>query len=234
MNKYQKFLIEKYRDRYYRLFSLNNEKISNEKFSVSDELVVTQNDDITITNYVLYISNDSLENIFAIKGTKETKISKEIPTNFSLLQNNNLNGFFIPINFEDKIDTLKIVFKNNLAEDLYLPVSYVLADKENYYAKKEKEQKEFFSKKANISYATGINLINIYFQPCADSYSYSEIILYCKNMMLGKFKVDEDMFFKPITDLATGNYEFVLKQYDVNGSLLFESDKIKVELRFYY
>ena len=45
-------------------------------------------------------------------------------------------------------------------------------------------------------------------------------------MMLAKYKVDEETFFKSISGLAYGNYEFILKQFDDKGNILLETDKI--------
>ena len=107
-----------------------------------------------------------------------------------------------------------------------MDIEYVEANKEIYFAKKEQEHKESLLKTANIKVSTGVNLVNIYFQPCSDNYARSEIVLYKDNMMLAKYKVDEEAFFKSITGLANGKYSFVLKQYDNNSSIILETNQI--------
>ena len=80
-------------------------------------------------------------------------------------------------------------------------------------------------KTANIKVSTGADLVNIYFQPCCDSYARTEITLYKDNMMLAKYKVDEETFFKSIGGLAFGKYEFVLKQLDKVNNIILETQK---------
>ena len=48
--------------------------------------------------------------------------------------------------------------------------------------------------------------------------------------MLAKYKVDEETFFKSISGLAFGKYEFVLKQFDKDGNLLFETNRQSFEI----
>ena len=45
--------------------------------------------------------------------------------------------------------------------------------------------------------------------------------------MLAKYKVDEGTFFKSISGLAYGTYEYVVKQYGKSDKLLLETAKIK-------
>ena len=49
-------------------------------------------------------------------------------------------------------------------------------------------------------------------------------------MMLAKYRVDEECFFKAIIGLAYGKYAFVLKQFDSNGEVLFETDKMEFSI----
>ena len=111
-----------------------------------------------------------------------------------------------------------------------ITINYQEADKEKYYAKKEQERKDNLFKTANIKVSTGADLVNIYFQPCCDSYARTEITLYKDNMMLAKYKVDEETFFKSISGLAYGKYEFILKQFDDKGNIILETDKISFSL----
>ena len=98
--------------------------------------------------------------------------------------------------------------------------------KKNITLKKEQERKDNLLKTANIKVSTGADLVNIYFQPCCDSYARTEITLYKDNMMLAKYKVDEETFFKSIGGLAFGKYEFILKQLDKDNNIILETQKI--------
>ena len=63
-----------------------------------------------------------------------------------------------------------------------------------------------------------------------DEYCKTEITLYKNNMMLAKYRVEEECFFKSITGLAYGKYAFVLKQFDLNNQALFETDKMEFSI----
>ncbi len=233
MDKYQRFLMS-INHSYYGLAT--NGQLSKDNILVEKKIVLTQNEDITISDYVLYIANDSIDSIFAVKGTAEEEFAKEVDPVYSSSKNENQDRFFISINFEDNFDSIKIIFKNNLADNLCLPVSYVLADKEKYYAKKEQERKDNLLKTANIKVSTGADLVNIYFQPCCDKYEYTEIQLYIPNdpdkkpinwSIIKKFKVDIEDYYKSINGLAYGKYSFVLKQFDKNNTVILETEHIE-------
>ena len=154
--------------------------------------------------------------------------------------------FFLKIhNFFVLQTNSKIVFKNNLADDLYLPLVYNSADKDKYYAKKEQERKDNLLKTADIKVSTGVDLVNIYFQPCCDKYEYTEIQLYIPKefvtvggpygpvqkpstwSMIKKSKVDPEEFYKSINGLANGKYSFILKQYDKDNAIILETGHIE-------
>ncbi len=82
----------------------------------------------------------------------------------------------------------------------------------------------------NVSHSTGNDLVNIYFQPCCDEYERTEITLYKDNQMLTKYKVDDGVFFKSISGLAYGNYEYIVKQFGKNDKLLLETGKIRFSI----
>ena len=211
MNKYQEFLIGKC----FRRFDRNNRKYL--KFvEENDKIILEQDENIELVDYNLTLSNIYVETIEKILILKNDKW-KEVETNETISIN---------LKFLDKTQKIKFVFKNNIADDYVVDIEYIEANKEIYFAKKEQEHKESLLKTANIKVSTGVNLVNIYFQPCSDKYVRTEIILYKDNMMLAKYKVDEETFFKSITGLANGKYSFVLKQYDNNSSIILETNNI--------
>ena len=244
MDKYQEFLMNN-NNSYYVLAT--NGQISKETTLVDNQINLTQNEDITINDYTLYIANESIESVFMIKGVEEHAFNKETDT-LSPILTRKTERFFTAINFNDKFESVKIIFKNNLADDLFLPLSYVLADKEKYYAKKEQEYKDNLLKTADIKVSTGSDLVNIYFQPCCDKYDYTEIQLYIPKdfvtvggpygpvkkpstwSMIKKCKVDSEEFFKSINGLANGKYSFILKQYDKDSNILLETEHIEFSI----
>lgn len=244
MDKYQEFLIN-FNHSYYRFAT--NGQLSNDTVLIDNKIILSQNEDITINDYILYIANESISSICATKGEAQIELSRELDPVYSSPKSGNQDRFFVSINFEDKFDGIKIVFKNNMADDLYLPLIYNLADKDKYYAKKEQERKDNLLKTADIKVSTGADLVNIYFQPCCDKYEYTDIQLFIPKeeivkgyyadgrkvveipawSMIKKCKVDPDDFFKSINGLANGKYSFVLRQYDKNSNILLETEYIE-------
>ena len=231
MDKYQKYILEKYGIRsnfiFYRCNPIVENKLVNEgivqygEYAIeSDSFTIKQDEDINLLEYALVLVNkiDIFSNIAICKNDEWTDIA--------LTMENNVPTYKIIVNFNDRIEKIKFEFKNQLADDYIISVCYQEADKEKYYAKKEQERKDNLLKTANIKVSTGADLVNIYFQPCCDSYARTEITLYKDNMMLAKYKVDEETFFKSIGGLAFGKYEFILKQLDKDNNIILETQKI--------
>lgn len=230
MNKYQEYLLSKMHFIMCSIEELSNisqtirGRQSSEKKNVefdkkTDTLVIKQYDDITITTYALILEKqmiDAVSNVYILNGTEWKEI---------FVPNDSPQGYIIPVDFNDKAEKIKLTFKNNLADDYIIELSFLEADKEKYYAQKEQERKDGLLSNANIKVSTGIDLVNIYFQPCCEEYHRTEIILYRDNMMLAKYKVNEEMFFHSISGLAFGKYEFILKQFDDKGNVILETDK---------
>ena len=196
---------------------------------LEEKIVVTQDEDITKIKYNLYLDGEYIVKAFSVKNEKETLLeTEEYKTTGKC---GRVHKYYLcEVNFEEKIDGIKISFIDGLADDLFIPIVFVAADKEKYYAKKEQERKDNLLKTANIKTATGADLVNIYFQPCCNSYVRTEITLYKDNMMLAKYKVDEETFFKSISGLAYGKYSFVLKQFDKNNNVLLETNYIEFRI----
>ena len=235
MDKYQKYILEKYGIKsnfiFHRCNPIVENKLVNEgivqygEFDIeSDSFTLKQDEDINLLEYALVLVNkiDIFSNIAICKNDEWTDIA--------LTMENNVPTYKIIVNFNDRIEKIKFEFKNQLADDYIISVCYQEADKEKYYAKKEQERKDNLLKTANIKVSTGVDLVNIYFQPCCDEYARTEIALYKENMLLAKYKVDEEAFFKSISGLAYGKYEFILKQFDDKGNIILETDKISFSI----
>lgn len=232
MDKYQKLLVQKARINGW--FYFENKGVSDEESSKyckgvvfdenNDTVTIIQDEDPNIVDYILIVSGEKIiKSIETYKNSKWEYVEKgKYKTCWS--------AFRLNINFDDRIEKVKVSFRDNLADDYIIDVKYQEADKEKYNEKLAMEHKAELLKVANIKVSTGADLVNIYFQPCCDSYARSEIALYKDNMMLAKYKVDEETFFKSINGLAYGKYEFILKQFDDKGNNLLETDKISFSL----
>lgn len=227
MDKYQKYLMNMARS----YFAYINEKEKNiVKCYTNDKIMITQDEDITVGGYFLYIANKSFERVFAIKGEQQIALKAEFDPIMSSKSSGEQRRFFLPLSFDNRIESIKIVFNNNLADDLIIPVIYVEANKEKYYAKVAQEQNAKLLAKAQIKHATGADLVNIYFQPCSDDYFSTTIILYQGNMLMAKYKIDPEVFFKSISGLAYGEYSYEVIQYDKDGNELMRTDKIRFSI----
>lgn len=212
-------------------------------------ITLCQHENITFLNYMLYIQYKSaVDSIFALRASNQIELRKE---------NNEMS---LPIDFNEPFESLKIVFKNNLVDDIIIPLVYKLADKNAYYARMNEERRAELLKNANIKISTGADLVNIYFQPCDTAYKRTVIELYKAtgkyetrhissgviipgvkypsakllggtiDMLIGQFKVEEGMFFRSIAGLAYGVYAIKLIQFDENDKELLKSDALLFEI----
>lgn len=229
MDKYQKLLVQKARIKEWLYFENNG--VSDEESSKywkrvvfdenNDTVTIIQDENPNIVDYTLIIFGESfIKTIEIYKNSKWEKIEKStFKTRWA--------AFRLNINFDDRIEKVKVSFRDNLADDYIINVVYQEADKEKYNEKLTMEHRAELLKVANIKVSTGADLVNIYFQPCCDNYARTEIALYKENMMLAKYKVEEDVFFKSINGLAYGKYEFILKQFDDKGNIILETEHIE-------
>ncbi len=200
----------------------NSDNHFREELTIGDKIVLKQIDDITVKNYFLFLHNDTIEEIYIVKNKTEQPALQKF--------GEGITAFGIQLDFDSKIDSIIIKFKLNLADTLIIPIEYIEADKEKYYAKQARQKEDDLRKTASIKHSTGNDLVNIYFQPCCDEYERTEITLYKDNQMLAKYKVDDGVFFKSISGLAYGNYEYIVKQFGKNDKLLLETAKIRFSI----
>lgn len=246
MDKYQEFLINKVDNFYvyaqdedctfYNIFANEgktlrefnsaiidyNSKHFRDNFIIGNEISIKQIENINIKKYIIFIANQSFSNVECVKNGNILPALKK--------KGEGKIAFAVQIDFDNRISSLIISFKDDLAEAVEIPIKYIEADKEAYYAKVKKQKNDERVKEAKISHSTGADLVNIYFQPCDADYSYTEITLYKDDFMLAKYNVDSGCFFKSISGLAFGEYEYIVKQFKENGELLLETDKVKFRL----
>ncbi len=171
MNKYQKYLINKCDFLY--SFTLDNKE---QKCLCDEKIIITQAEDITQTKYNLKIVSGCAEKIYAVKDGIKLELQYE-DSPLSKIKRP-LAIFSCPIDFNDRIDSIEIQFKYDVADSIIIPIVFKEADKNAYYEKKEKEKKEALIIKAQVKHSTGNDLVNIYFQPCCNDYAKTEIELH--------------------------------------------------------
>lgn len=117
-----------------------------------EKITITQDDDITISKYILNIANKSIDNVWAIMNGKAEKLTESIDPIYSSPKSGKQKRFSIELDFEKRIESIRIVFVDNIADDLIIPIVYVEADKEKYYAQKEQER--------NVSLCSSVKLFS--------------------------------------------------------------------------
>ena len=239
MNKYQSFIFGK---------SLDNVKCQSVPMGLDknaqyvnylkedDKLIITQDSDITIIDYVVSINDLEIDAIDKIEVLKEDKW-------YEIHKNNTI---YFELSFVKKASQIKFSFKNNIADDYINNIEFIESDKEQYYAKKEQERKETLIKNTQIKHSTGPDLVNIYFQPCNEQCVKTEIELWIAKgkrenhhgmlayvprliggepeQLMAKYIIEEGIYFKAINGLAKGVYGYKIKQYDKDNNIIMESE----------
>lgn len=201
---------------------------------LDDAFLIEQSENAYIEKYNVTLHNPAISNIEIDK----IKIDS---------QN---HVFHFILDFTKKSKTIHFDFLDNIADPMNLEIQYNEKSKEDWDEKSKIDQWKELEPKAQIKVSTGIDLVNIYFQPCSDDYGKTVIELFTAigkwsehprvigrgmtfvpsllsatiDKLMGKFTVEDGMFFKSITGLALGAYGFRLSQYSSKGSLLFTSD----------
>lgn len=238
MDKYQRYIIDKTKNAWGWAYYENNDAKDEKEILINRITPDWENDTVTIEQY----ENPEVIDYYLIIAYEEKHIS-DIKifidgkwTNVKK-QENKVTGKYlaykININFENQIEKLKMSFADNLADDYVLNVKYKEADKEQYAAKLAAIRCEQLVEKANIRSRSGADLVNIYFQPCCEEYAKSEIDFYNSGIKLTTYKIEEGVLFKSIDGLAPGSYDFVVRQYDKNNQVLFESEKYSFNIKNY-
>ena len=216
MNKYQRAILINQEVRvFYTCSSVKNGAVLAAAFDYdADTYALTQEEDIFSTTYE-----------FVVKANPNIASCEYYCNGTWIAAEDKAGNFVIVLDFGKRAEMVKFTFADNLADDYIFTVNYTEADKDLYYQKQAESRRNAYIEAAQIKHSTGIDLVNIYFQPCCDDYARTEILLFKDDMMLAKYKVDADTFFKSIIGLAFGKYEFILKQYDNKENIIMETDK---------
>ena len=267
MNKYQEYLL-KNRSKKEGTFIFTNcapvgEVCKDDAYGCylneTDCFLIKQDSDITKTRYELALSKKAYPFIEAVQ-TKKDGVYSDVPLSC-------VNGgmqstpksthgqempderFLITVDFNDRIDAIKLKFVNNIAADLEIGITYQEADKQAYLERQEILRKENILKRAAVKHSVGDSLVNIYFQPCADEYDHTEISLFIPEKtevksvgsphgpvnqenvlswsLIMKTTVENGVFFKSVTGLAYGKYAYIVKQFSKENRLLVETGYIE-------
>ena len=222
MDKYQKVLLETEKTSvFFACTSKKNFAVLDGGFNYDEDVyTLTQEEDIFSTKYEFVVkTNPNIETCtFLVNGEWQSASRKG-------------SAFSVELDFENRVEKVKLTFADNIVDDYIFSIQYVEADKDLYYQKQAEEQKAKLLSAAQIKHSTGADLVNIYFQPCCVQYAKTEIVLYKDTMMLAKYKVEEETFFKSISGLAPGTYSYVIKQYDKKDDLLMETEHFEFRIQ---
>ena len=216
MNNYQKYFLKE--DAYIDCFALGSDiNCSLDRTLENGVVRIKQNEDISIKEYTLasrYPFDYLCENEWRKSSKMENRVWQIAKFDWSV-----------------PIEKVRFLVDNEFVEALEINIEYEFADVEAYNKKQEQKRKNDLIERASIKHSTGADLVNIYFQPCSSDYIRTEIALYHDGLMLAKYKVDEESFFKSIGGLAYGTYSFIVKQFDRNDNLLLETEHIEFTLK---
>ena len=216
MNKYQKYFLKE--DAYIDCFALGSDiNCSLDRTLENGVVRIKQNEDISIKEYTL-ASRYPFDYLCENEWRKSSKMENRV-------------WQIAKFDWAVPIEKVRFLVDNEFVEALEINIEYEFADVEAYDKKQEQKRKNDLIEKASIKHSTGADLVNIYFQPCSSDYIRTEIALYRDGLMLAKYKVDEESFFKSIGGLAYGTYSFIVKQFDRNDNLLLETEHIEFTLK---
>ena len=216
MNKYQKYFLKE--DAYIDCFALGSDiNCSLDRTLENGVVRIKQNEDISIKEYTL-ASRYPFDYLCENEWRKSSKMENRV-------------WQIAKFDWAVPIEKVRFLVDNEFVEALEINIEYEFADVEAYDKKQEQKRKNDLIEKASIKHSTGADLVNIYFQPCSSDYIRTEIALYRDGLMLSKYKVDEESFFKSIGGLAYGTYSFIVTQFDKSDNLLLETEHIEFTVK---
>ena len=244
MDKYQKVLLETEKTSvFFTCTSKKNSSVLNGGFNYDEDVyTLTQEEDIFSAKYEFVVkTNPNIETCtFLVNGEWQSASRKG-------------SAFSVELDFENRVEKVKLTFADNIVDDYTFSVQYVEADKDLYYQKQAETRRNTYIEAAQIKHSTGADLVNIYFQPCCANCGKTEIELWIAQgkrenhhgmiayipkliggtpeQMIAKFTVEEGFLFKAINGLANGVYAYRLRQFSKNDEMLFESDFQFFEIR---
>ena len=246
MDKYQKVLLETEKNSvFFTCTSKKHFSVLDGGFNYDEDVyTLTQEEDIFSTKYEFVVkTNPNIETCtFLVNGEWQSASRKG-------------SAFSVELDFENRVEKVKLTFADNIVDDYIFSIQYVEADKDLYYQKQAETRRNTYIEAAQIKHSTGADLVNIYFQPCCANCGKTEIELWIAKgkyaphhgmcvtfytpqltggepeQMIAKFSMEEGFLFKAINGLANGVYAYRLRQFSKNDEMLFESDFQFFEIR---
>ena len=183
MDKYQEFLLDNIGDNkleklgcftYIQTDLFNNSNNLNGAKSfvidrINNSIKLTQSENPNELDYTIIICKSIYkQDVFSsIEYFKKNKWFKAKTVVFDGSYSNR-QFYVIPADFENKTTKIKFSFESGLVDDLEMDVVYESITKEQekaFYENEKKQQRDALIAKADIKIATGVDLVNIYFQP---------------------------------------------------------------------
>lgn len=136
-------------------------------FEIDNEgnLIIVQNENYNITNYVLKIKNKDLLSVsYYVNAWKKTNIETDIAS--------------IPIDFNNPTTIVKIELKDGLVDDFDVQIILKNADKASWDEKNSKKVKEKRLENLELVLNSEGVLHTVIFKPCCEEYAYTIVKWY--------------------------------------------------------
>lgn len=136
-------------------------------FEIDDKgnLIIYQNENYNITNYILKIKNKDLLSVsYYVNAWKKANIEKDVAN--------------IPIDFNNPTTIIKIELKDGLVDDFDVQIILKNADKASWNAKYSKKVKEKRLEKLELALNSEGVLHTVIFKPCCEEYAYTIVKWY--------------------------------------------------------
>lgn len=145
----------------------------------------------------------------------------------------NFNGVLVSFNLDKRPEKIKLIIPNKVCDDIVLDVNYDLMSEEEYW--RVQNSPETLRNNMAVSFRTGENLVNIYWKHAKENVvTLVRIDLYMGTpascQLMGKYKVNDEVFFKSIDGLAFGKYCFKIFQFDKDNNEIASTDFIEFSL----
>ena len=182
-----------------------------------------------IANVELFVENEWVPQE---KSEFELKNVKTDGGNTSIFKQS-FYGIQTSFNLDNRPEKIKIVIPGNVCDDIIININYDLMSEEEYLEVQNSPQT--LRKNMDVTIRTGDNLVNIYWKHAKENIiALVRIDLYVGNtnnpQLMGKYKENDEVFFKSITGLAYGNYCFKLYQFDKDNNEIASTDYISFTL----
>lgn len=196
-----------------------------------DSILVRDDKDINSKEYQLQLYVGLNLTVEALFNGKWVKYDNANHTNH---KGETFDGVIIDFSIDKRPEMLRLSFPNNVVDPLELKLEYELVTEEEY--ERIQNDPERLRKVMNVSVRTADRLVNIYWQHAKENIvGLVRIDLYMGSVgsgqLMGKYKENDEVFFKSIDGLAYGNYYFKLFQFDKNNNEIASTDFISFTIK---